>query len=143
MLTITITGETPEDVKNQLIAFDKALTPGGKSGKTADAAEEKPKKKAAEDDEQEEKPKKSTKKVSEDEAEEKAPTHEDARAAIVSLAKKLDWDPAPPKIQAFTKKFAKKHDLTDEEGELIQRVPQIPVKKLKLFLEAIKEEGDV
>lgn len=142
MLTITITGETPQDVKDQLIAFDKALTPGNKSTKTD--SDEEPKKrnsKASEDDE--EPKKKVTKKSDPEEAEDKAPTHEDARAAIIALAKKNDWDPAPPKIQAFTKRFAKKHDITDDAGELIERIPQIPVKKLKLFLEAIKEEGEI
>lgn len=146
MLTITITGETPEDVKNQLQAFDKALTPGAKAAK-ADSEEEPKKKvtkvtKATEDDE--EPNKKPVKKVVEEEAEDKVPTHEDARAAIIDLSKKLEWDPAPPKIQAFTKKFAKKHDLTEDDGEThISRIPQIPVKKLKLFLEAIKEEGEI
>jgi hypothetical protein len=102
-------------------------------------------KKGASDDAEEDKPaKKIVKKVVEEEAEDKAPTHEDARAAIVNLAKKLEWDPAPPKIQAFTKKFAKAHDLMEDDGEtLIQRIPQIPVKKLKAFLQAIKDEGEI
>lgn len=143
MLTITITGETPEDVKNQLQAFDKALTPGAKASKTD--SEEEPKKvvkKVVEDDE--EPKKKPVKKVVEEEAEDKPLTHEDARSAIIGLSKKLEWDPAPPKIQAFTKKFAKKHDLTEDDGEThISRIPQIPVKKLKAFMEAIKEEGEI
>lgn len=129
MLTITIAGETPEDVKNQLIAFDKALTPPGKTGK------------ATEMKESEEKPGK--KKSQSEETGEKVLTHEDARAAIIKLSEKLEWDPKPPKINAFTKKFAKRYDLTDDNGDLIERIPQIPVKKLKAFMEAIEEEGEI
>lgn len=131
MLTITITGETPEDVKNQLQAFDKALTPGSKGGKPSTETES------------EEKPKKATKKVVDEDETEKALTHEDIRGQIVKAAGTLGWDPAPPKIMAFTKKFAEKHDLTDDAGETIQRIPQIPVKKLKAFSDAIKELTDI
>lgn len=110
-----------------------------KTSKKAPAAEEG-------EDEPKKEVKKTSKKADPEEAEEKAPTHEDARAAIVNLAKKLEWDPAPPKIQAFTKKFAKAHGLTetvDGEEVLISRIPQIPVKKLKAFLQAIKDEADI
>lgn len=135
MLTITITGETPEDVKNQLIAFDKALTPGAKA-KAVTGEKEEPEEKPAKA--------KTAKAKTDDDVEEKALTHEDAREAIVKLAKKLDWEPAPPKIQAFTKKFAKAHDLTEDDGEtLISRIPQIPAKKLKAFIQAIKDESDI
>lgn len=106
-----------------------------------DAGVKSPLKKAVAD-EPEEKPKK-VKKEPEAE-EEKAATHEDARAAIIKLAEKLEWDPKPPKINAFTKAFAKKHDLFEDDGEtVISRIPQIPAKKLKAFLEAIKEAGEI
>jgi hypothetical protein len=107
-----------------------------KTPKKAPAAEEP-------EDEPKKEVKKPTKKADPEEAEDKAPTHEDARAAIIKLAEKLEWDPKPVKMNAFTKKFAKKHDITDDAGELIERISQIPVKKLKLFLEAIKEEGEI
>lgn len=73
-----------------------------------------------------------------------AVTTEDVRLAIIKLAEKLEWDPKPPKINAFTKAFAKKHDLFEGDGEtVISRIPQIPAEKLKAFLEAIKEAGEI